>query len=189
MLTKFICIFFKIFLKDEFTANHILRVNLYSKFLATKLKCNENFINEIGKYASLHDAGKIAVSQKILKKPHKLTTKEFEKVKKHVIFGKNLIRFFRLGKIAENIALYHHEKWNGDGYYFGLKETAIPLEARIVSLADAYDALRQKRVYKEEVSHEKTLEIIKSESGKHFDPSIVEIFLVFNEEFDKIYNF
>ncbi len=187
MINKIIYILFKFFLKDESTMSHLLRVNLYSKLIATKLKCDENFIKEVAKYASLHDIGKIGVSQKILKKPEKLTAQEFDEIKKHVILGGRLIRLFGLSKIAENIALYHHEKWNGEGYCLGVRENDIPLEARIVALADVYDALRQKRCYKLEFSHERAIEIIKDESGKYFDPSIVNVFLVFNEEFNKIY--
>ncbi|MGL5000065.1 MAG: HD domain-containing phosphohydrolase [Cetobacterium sp.] len=174
-------------LNDEDTGNHILRVNLYSKFMAEKLKCSKSFIKEIGEYASLHDVGKIAISDAILKKPGKLTPEEFKEMKKHVLLGKDLVEKMQLGKIAENIALYHHEKWNGSGYYYGLQKTDIPLEARIVGLADVYDALRQKRVYKDGFSHEKALQIISEESGKHFDPDLVNIFLKFNEEFDKIF--
>ncbi|MGL5355713.1 MAG: HD-GYP domain-containing protein, partial [Cetobacterium sp.] len=174
-------------LNDEDTGNHILRVNLYSKFMAEKLKCSKSFIKEIGEYASLHDVGKIAISDAILKKPGKLTPEEFEEMKKHVLLGKDLVEKMQLGKIAENIALYHHEKWNGSGYYYGLQKTDIPLEARIVGLADVYDALRQKRVYKDGFSHEKAVQIISEESGKHFDPNIVDLFLVFHKEFDKIF--
>ncbi|MGL5543467.1 MAG: HD domain-containing phosphohydrolase [Cetobacterium sp.] len=174
-------------LNDEDTGNHILRVNLYSKFLAEKLKCPNKFIKEIGEYASLHDVGKIAISDVILKKPAKLTSEEFENMKKHVIFGKELIQKMQLGNIAENIALYHHEKWNGKGYWFGLSKESIPLEARIVALADVYDALRQKRVYKEGFSHDVAIEIIKKERGEHFDPALVDIFLEYHKEFDKIF--
>lgn len=174
-------------LNDQDTGNHILRVNLYSKFLAEKLKCSNKFIKAIAEYASLHDVGKIAISDTILKKPGKLTPEEFEDMKKHVIFGKELILKMQLGDIAENIALYHHEKWNGKGYCFGLAGKSIPLEARIVALADVYDALRQKRVYKEGFSHEVAVEIIKKERGEHFDPALVDIFLEHHSEFDKIF--
>ncbi|MGL4652732.1 HD domain-containing phosphohydrolase [Cetobacterium sp.] len=174
-------------LNDEDTGNHILRVNLYSKFLAEKLKCPNKFIKAIAEYASLHDVGKIAISDTILKKPGKLTPEEFEDMKKHVIFGKELILKMQLGDIAENIALYHHEKWSGKGYCFGLAGKSIPLEARIVALADVYDALRQKRVYKEGFSHEVAVEIIKKERGEHFDPALVDIFLEHHSEFDKIF--
>ncbi|MGL6120731.1 MAG: HD-GYP domain-containing protein, partial [Fusobacteriaceae bacterium] len=174
-------------LNDEDTGNHILRVSMYSKFLAQQLKCSSKFVKDIGEYASLHDVGKIGISDAILKKPGKLTQKEFEEMKQHVILGKKLIDTMELGSIASNIALYHHERWNGNGYCHGLKSTNIPLEARIVALADVYDALRQKRVYKEDFSHEKTVEIIRKESGEHFDPNIVNIFLEFNKEFDNIF--
>lgn len=172
---------------DEDTGNHILRVNLYSKFLAEKLKCHKKFINEIGEYASLHDIGKIGIPDSILKKPGKLSPYEFEEMKKHVLFGKKLVDKMQLGPIAQNIALYHHERWNGKGYYYGLKDEEIPLEARIVALADVYDALRQKRIYKNGFSHEEAIEIIKKERGQHFDPTLVDIFLKFNEEFNKIF--
>ncbi|MGL5981861.1 MAG: HD domain-containing phosphohydrolase [Cetobacterium sp.] len=174
-------------LNDEDTGNHILRVNLYSKFLAEKLKCPYKFIQEVGEYASLHDVGKIVISDSILKKPGKLTLDEFEEMKKHVILGRNLVEMMELGSIAENIALYHHERWNGKGYCHNLQGEEIPLEARIVALSDVYDALRQKRVYKDGLSHEEAVSIIKSESGEHFDPAIVKVFLEFNLEFDKIF--
>ncbi|MGL5670712.1 MAG: HD domain-containing phosphohydrolase, partial [Cetobacterium sp.] len=172
---------------DEDTGNHILRVNLYSKFLAEKLKCHKKFIKEISEYASLHDIGKIGIPDSILKKPGKLSPYEFEEMKKHVLLGKKLIDKMQLGTVAQHIALYHHEKWNGKGYYYGLKEIEIPLEARIVGLADVYDALRQKRVYKDGFSHEEAIEIIKKERGQHFDPTLIDIFLKFNEDFNKIF--
>ncbi|MGL5797847.1 MAG: HD-GYP domain-containing protein, partial [Cetobacterium sp.] len=175
-------------LNDEDTGNHILRVSLYSKFLAEKLKCSSDFINDVGEYASLHDVGKIAISDSILKKPGKLTSEEFEEMKLHVVYGHELIQKMELGSVAQNIALYHHERWNGKGYCYCLVGKKIPLEARIVALADVYDALRQARVYKQGFSHMKSVEIIKDESGKHFDPKIVNIFLKFNEEFDSIFN-
>lgn len=174
-------------LNDEDTGNHILRVNLYSKFLAENLRCHKKFIKEIGEYASLHDIGKIGIPDSILKKPGKLSPYEFEEMKKHVLLGKKLIDKMQLGFIAQNIALYHHERWNGTGYYYGLKGNEIPLEARIVALADVYDALRQTRVYKNGFSHEEAIEIIKKERGQHFDPTLVDIFLKFNEEFNKIF--
>ncbi|MGL5798212.1 MAG: HD domain-containing phosphohydrolase [Cetobacterium sp.] len=175
-------------LNDEDTGNHILRVNLYSKLLAQKLKCPSDFIREIGEYASLHDVGKIGISDSILKKPGKLTAEEFEQMKLHVVYGHELIQKMELSSIAQNIALYHHERWNGNGYCYGLIGEKIPLEARIVALADVYDALRQTRVYKDGVSHEKAMKIIKEESGEHFDPRIVNQFLEFNKEFEKIFD-
>ncbi|MCJ8343533.1 MAG: HD domain-containing protein [Cetobacterium sp.] len=126
---------------DEDTGMHITRVNKYSEFMARKLKCSKKFIEEIGEYASLHDVGKIGIPDIILKKPGKLTDEEFETMKEHTKIGFHLIKKMYIGKVAENIALYHHEKYNGKGYPFGLYGNEIPLEARIVSLADAYDAV------------------------------------------------
>lgn len=174
-------------LNDTDTGSHILRVNLYSKLLAKKLNCPKKFIEDISKYASLHDVGKIGIDDNILKKPGKLTTEEFEEIKKHPIIGFDLISRMKIGSIAENIALSHHEKWDGTGYPYGLKGDIIPLEGRIVALADVYDALRQARVYKEGFSHEKAMGIILKESGKHFDPKIVDMFSRYNKEFKDIF--
>ncbi|MGL5203965.1 MAG: HD domain-containing phosphohydrolase [Cetobacterium sp.] len=174
-------------LNDTETGEHTKRLNLYSAFIAKKLNCSNKFISEISKFASLHDIGKIGVSDSILKKPGKLTAEEFEKIKEHSKIGFELISRMKIGEIAENIAFYHHEKWNGTGYPKGLKELEIPLEARIVALADVYDALRQKRVYKDGFTHEEASEIIIRDSGKHFDPEIVVIFEKYNSEFEKIF--
>lgn len=172
---------------DEDTGMHIIRVNKYSQFIARKLKCSKKFIEEIGEYASLHDVGKIGIPDIILKKPGKLTNEEFEAMKEHTKIGFHLIKKMYIGKIAENIALYHHEKYNGKGYPFGLYGNEIPLEARIVSLADVYDALRQKRVYKKSFSHEEAMTIIINESGQSFDPKLVTIFIKYNDIFEEIF--
>lgn len=170
------------------TGEHILRIKNYSILIAEELNCSKFFIKEIEKYSSLHDIGKIGISEVIIKKPGKLDEKEFEEVKKHVKIGWKLIKDLSVSKIAENIILYHHEKYDGSGYAFGLKKEEIPLEARIVAIADVYDALRQKRCYKESYSHEKAVEIIKNERGKHFDPMIVDIFLKNNGKFKEIFD-
>lgn len=175
-------------LNDTETGEHTKRLNLYSELIAKKLNCSKKFINEISKFASLHDLGKIGISDNILKKPGKLTLEEFEEMKKHSKIGYDLISRMKIGKIAENIALHHHEKWNGTGYPEGLKDEEIPLEARIVALADVYDALRQKRVYKVGFSHKEALEIILKDREKHFDPKVVDVFEKYNLEFEKIFN-
>ncbi|MCS5420238.1 MULTISPECIES: HD domain-containing phosphohydrolase [Psychrilyobacter] len=141
---------------DEDTGNHIRRVNEYSRLIAEKLRCNKNFIKDIGYYASLHDIGKIGVHDGILKKNGKLSEEEFKSMKEHVKIGYNLIKDANLPSMVENITLYHHEKWNGMGYLEGLKGEEIPLEARIAALSDVYDALRQKRSYKDGFTHEKS---------------------------------
>ena len=173
---------------DLETGNHIKRLNRYSELLAVKLGCNKKFYEEIGKVASLHDVGKIGIDRSILKKPGKLTDEEFEVIKTHPEIGYEIIKKSGVSVMAENIARYHHEKWNGTGYPYGLKGGDIPLEARIVTIVDMYDALRQKRVYKEGFTHERAIEIIKSESGKSFDPDIVKVFLENEFKFERLFN-
>lgn len=176
---------------DEDTGHHIQRVNKYSELLSSQLKnkwkLKTNFIEDIGLYASLHDIGKIGIPDSILRKPDKLTESEFQEIKTHTQIGYNLIKELDVSPIISNLVKYHHEKWNGSGYPCGLVGEEIPKEARIVALADVYDALRQKRVYKKSFSHEKTIAIIKEEKGKHFDPNVVDAFLEVQYDFDKIY--
>lgn len=173
---------------DNETGSHIKRLNKYSRFLALKLGKSKKFSEEIGSLASLHDIGKVGIDRNILRKPGKLTSEEFEEMKKHTEIGHEIIKKAKISSMAENIALYHHEKWNGNGYPFGIKEDEIPVEARIVSVVDVYDALRQKRVYKKAFTHEEAIEVIKKERGESFDPKIVDVFLmyeiVFKEMFD-----
>ncbi len=169
--------------KDDDTGNHIKRVCEYSNILSNNLGLSFDQVDLITEFASLHDIGKIGIPDNILKKPAKLTEPEWEIMKKHVLIGYNMIKKMDFHKTAEHIILYHHENWDGSGYINGLKEFQIPIEARIVSLADVYDALRSRRVYKEPFSHESATKIIKSESGKKFDPQIVAIFLEKNIDF------
>jgi len=173
---------------DEDTGDHIKRIGKYSHLIADELKLSKDFIREVGLYASLHDIGKIGIPDSILKKPGKLTREEFDEIKKHTEIGFNLIKDLEVSPVAMNIIRYHHEKWDGSGYGMGLAGEKIPIEARIVALADVYDALRQRRVYKEAFTHEKTFDIIVSERGKHFDPVIVDIFMKKHNDFDKIFN-
>ncbi len=173
---------------DLETGNHIKRLNLYSELLANKLGCNKKFCEEIGRVASLHDVGKIGINRSILKKPGKLNEEEFKIIKEHPKIGYEIIKKSGVSIMAENIARYHHEKWDGEGYPCGLKGLEIPLEARIISVVDVYDALRQKRVYKDGFTHEKAIEIIRNESGKSFDPSIVKIFLENEFKFERLFN-
>jgi putative nucleotidyltransferase with HDIG domain len=171
---------------DEDTGAHIKRVSEYSRILAKELKLKKEFIDEVELYASLHDVGKIGIRDSILKKPGKLTDAEFEIMKTHVDIGADLVKNLDAKPIIINIIKYHHEKWNGHGYK-GLKKEDIPLEARILAVADVYDALRQERVYKKGFTHERAVEIIVSESGEHFDPEIVEVFKRINDSLDEIF--
>ncbi|GLI54572.1 metal-dependent phosphohydrolase [Propionigenium maris DSM 9537] len=139
---------------DEDTGDHVKRIGEYSHLIADELKLPREFVREVGLYASLHDIGKIGIPDSILKKPGKLTREEFTEMKKHTEIGFNLIKDLEVSPIAMNIIRHHHEKWDGSGYGMGLSGEDIPLEARIVALADVYDALCQKRIYKDPFSHE-----------------------------------
>lgn len=165
---------------DEALEKHLVQVSVYSEMLATFLSIKEEKIEKIKKGALLHDIGKKLIDENILKTPSFLLPMEFEEIKKHTILGCGLLEE---DKIVKNIVLYHHEKWNGSGYPKGLKGKNIPFEARIVSIVDCYDALRSKRVYKEEKTHEEVIGILKEESGKSFDPDILNIFLKFEDKF------
>gem|GEM_PF-591342 len=166
---------------DEVTGNHIERVGVLSGFIARKLGLGEDFATKLERFAPLHDIGKIMVDKKILNKPGKLTDEEFEEMKKHTIYGAALLGEDEYFEMARNIALYHHEKWNGRGYPFGLKGNEIPIEAAIVSLVDVFDALRSQRPYKKAFSHERAVEILKKGDERtrpdDFNPEVLKVFL------------
>lgn len=162
---------------DEETGNHIKRISLLSKKIARGAGMDEHFIKAIKMYSPLHDIGKVGVEKEILLKPGKLTKQEFEQVKEHVRIGYRILDNSVIDPVAKNIVLYHHEKWNGEGYPEGLSGESIPLEARIVSIADVYDALVSKRVYKQALSVADSLDIIRKERGISFDPFLVDVFL------------
>lgn len=177
---------------NEETGEHIVRIGLYSEIIAKSLNLPRRLVGEIKTFSSLHDVGKVAIPPEILKKPGKLTDEEFDIMKTHTERGRDIIA--KLSGIpskedlATNIVLYHHERWDGSGYPEGLVGVDIPLEARIVALADVYDALRMPRAYKRSFSHQETYDIILEGSGKHFDPELVEIFKVRHRDFYKIYD-
>lgn len=164
-------------LNDSDTGNHILRVCAYSELLASGLKLPGEAVNRIRRYASLHDVGKVGLADEVLKKPGPLTKSEFESMKVHTIMGYELLELARSDRLAKNIALCHHERFNGRGYPNGLSGKAIPLEARIVALADVFDALTTKRIYKSAFPLERALKMIDEERGEHFDPQLVDIHL------------
>lgn len=171
---------------DLDTGLHIKRVCKYSALLAEKYGCTEDFVQKIDLYASLHDIGKIGVSDTLLKKPGRYTEEEYRQMQEHVTIGYQLLIELHLDEMVSNIAMYHHEKWDGTGYSEGLAGEDIPLEARIVALADVYDALTTKRVYKDAFSEEEADKIILENKGKHFDPKLVDIFLDCKDEILKI---
>lgn len=188
--------------RDSDTGNHIRRTQFYVKALALHLKDHPRFssfltdamIETLFRSAPLHDIGKVGIPDAILLKPAKLTDEEFSIMKKHTTLGKEAIEDAerQLGmqveflQIAKEIASSHHEKWNGTGYPLGLKEEAIPISGRLMAVADVYDALISRRVYKESMSHERAVEIVKEGKGSHFDPDVVEAFLALQETFQEI---
>ena len=177
---------------DEDTGLHVIRVGEYAALLAIKMGLDPGFVEMIRMQAQLHDVGKIHIPSGILKKPGPLTSEEFEVMKSHTLYGAKIIGMHDRLMIANKIASSHHEKWDGSGYPDGLKNVDIPLEARITTIADQYDALRNARVYKPAFSHEKTCEIlIKGDtrtSPKHFDPAVLKAFADNAGDFEKIYN-
>ena len=184
--------------RDKVTGSHIERTQAYLEILLKALIRAGVYKEEISNWdknlllpsAQLHDVGKIKVSDLILNKPGKLTEEEFKLIKQHCTDGEKIIDEI-IGKTkddgflrhAKKFAGYHHEKWNGTGYPRGLKEDEIPLEGRIMAIADVYDALVSERPYKRPFTHEQAVEIIKDGSGTHFDPKIVEAFLTVMEDF------
>ena len=169
--------------KDEETGDHIIRIGEYASFLAGHLGQDDTFIETIAYAAPMHDVGKIGIPDHILLKPGKLTAKEFETIKTHTLIGAKILSKSksRILQMAEEIALTHHEKYNGQGYPRRMTGEEIPLSGRIVAIADAFDALTSKRPYKDPYPPEMVLDIIWRERGKHFDPEITDLFL---EHFD-----
>ena len=171
--------------RDNETGLHMKRIALYSKAICEELKIDYKKTKEIFEQSPLHDIGKVGILDNILLKPGKLTSDEFEIMKKHPIIGYSVLNTIEIPhkyegcdvfKTGEEIIRHHHEKWDGSGYPDGLKGEEIPIEARIVAVADVFDALTSKRPYKEPFSLEESLEIIKKSSGKHFDPEIIKAF-------------
>ena len=173
-------------LNDADTGQHLKRIGVYSAFLAEKYGCEPDFVKRIKLYAPLHDVGKVGLPDAILKKTGKYTPKDYHAMQQHVVFGAHLLDGRGIDVMARNIALYHHEKWDGSGYVHHLSGDQIPLEARIVALADVYDALSSKRAYKEAFAEDKVDQIIQSEAGKHFDPQLVEVYSSYKSRIETI---
>ena len=161
---------------DIDTGAHIRRVCGISEALAKEMGLPLYMAEKIRRYASLHDIGKVGVPDKILKKRGKLEPAEWEEMKRHTLYGYELLRAANVDPLAQNIALCHHERFDGSGYPRGLVGDDIPLEAQIVAMADVYDALRTRRCYKEEFSVSESVELIDAERGKHFNPELIDAF-------------
>jgi putative two-component system response regulator len=193
--------------RDHSTGNHILRTQHYVKALAEHLRHHPRFAAELDgdtiellyKTAALHDIGKVAIPDSILQKPERLTEAEFEIMKRHTVYGYRAMhtaeqlmeqrvgvqaaRFLRIG---QQVTLSHHERWDGLGYPQGLKGEQIPVVARLMSVADVYDAVSSRRPYKDALGHEAATRIITDGRGSHFDPDVVDAFLDLADTFEHI---
>ena len=187
--------------RDRETGTHLERIREYTRILTTALAdtpglqhlISPSYLEDITLSSVLHDIGKVGIPDAILRKPGQLKEKEFEIMKKHCIYGGEVlanacreagnVTFLTMG---QEITLYHHERWDGTGYPEGKSGTDIPLSARIVALADVYDALTSRRCYKQSLAHERARRIIVEERGRHFDPRIVDAFLATEQEFMRI---
>jgi HD-GYP domain-containing protein (c-di-GMP phosphodiesterase class II) len=177
---------------DEETGNHIIRVNEYSYFLARECGMSKDFCDEIRYAAQLHDVGKMSVNTAVLTKKGPLDPEERAEMDKHPVYGHQILTASPRLKMAAEIALSHHEQWDGSGYPNGLAGEDIPISARIVAMADIYDALRSERPYKPAFSHKKTLDIILKGDSRidpkaHFDPALLEIMAQRHEGMAQIY--
>lgn len=188
--------------RDNSTGGHIKRTSRYVQLIAEELRdrgyysevLTKDYITNLLKSAPMHDIGKISVPDAILQKPGRLTDEEYAAMKLHAENGGNIIRetFRNLGneeyrKMAFEVARYHHEKWNGNGYPDGLKRKEIPLCARIMAVADVFDAVSEKRCYRDAMPLDKCFDIIEQGSGQDFDPLIAEIFLDIRDKVEAVH--
>lgn len=188
--------------RDNETGGHIRRTQLYLRSLARHLQAHPRFAADLGdedielmyRSAPLHDIGKVGIPDAILLKPGMLTPAEFEVMKTHTTLGRDAITkaesLFGLStgflRFAREIAYSHQEKWDGSGYPLGLSGERIPLSARLMAVADVYDALISRRVYKAPLSHAESVDILRQGRGSHFDPDILDAFLALQDEFRRI---
>jgi response regulator RpfG family c-di-GMP phosphodiesterase len=175
--------------RDKETGNHIYRVGQYSLALAKTLGLSFHMQETIEKAAPLHDVGKIAIPDAILQKPGKLTDDEYKVMKNHTIYGYKILYNpkMELLKVAADVALSHHENWDGSGYPYGKKGEEIPLAARITTVADVFDALVSRRRYKEAVAIEDTFASMQDESGTAFDPEVINALMESKDKIIEIY--
>ena len=187
--------------RDPETGQHLERIAAYSTRLSSVIRrhpkfrdaITANFVQSLGISSALHDIGKVGIPDHVLLKPGRLNEEETAIMRTHAKIGADCIELIqrRLGEStflhqAREIALYHHERWDGTGYPFGIHGDEIPLSARIVMIADVYDALTSRRVYKDPYSHEVSVEKIRQAAGHHFDPQLVDIFLSIESQFEEI---
>lgn len=186
--------------RDGETGEHVKRTSAYATMIAKAAReqgvyadvLTDEYIERLGKVAPLHDVGKIAVPDSVLMKPGRLTEEEFEQIKIHATKGKQIIEEFfeniedkEYVEMAGDVAGYHHEKWSGEGYAAKLTGDDIPLAARIMALADVFDALISKRRYKEAYSYDKAFSIIEESAGTHFDPKLAKVFISIRKQIEE----
>lgn len=165
--------------KDNETGMHVIRMSWFSRFLAEQIGKEEDWCELLYNAAPMHDIGKIGIPDRVLLKPGKLDAEEWNVMKKHAEYGAEIIGEHPspLLQLAKEVAITHHEKWDGSGYPNGLKGEEIPLAARIVAIADVFDALTSERPYKKAWSEEDAIGLLKNEAGSHFDPQLVPAFI------------
>ncbi len=183
--------------RDDNTGLHVERIGEMSRVLLRAVEgrdFDEGLLNLIGRAATLHDIGKVAIPDAVLLKPGRLTPEEFEVMKTHAELGARtleaVLRTYprnELVRVGAEIARSHHEKWDGSGYPAGLAGEAIPFSARIVAVADVYDAIRARRPYKEPANHADATAIIRQGRGRHFDPRLVDAFAASEQQFDEVW--
>lgn len=179
--------------RDEDTSFHIRRISIFTGFLAKSIGISDEEADIMFYSSPMHDVGKIGIPDSILLKPGVLTPEESEIMKSHTVIGGKILASSQslILQSAEKFALYHHERWDGSGYPFGLQGKEIPLEGRILNLVDQYDALRSRRPYKPSLSHDAAVEIITEGDGRtmpsHFDPELLHEFRNNHERFDEIF--
>ena len=172
---------------DDYTYMHSVAVCALMVALSRQLGLDAELTRELGMAGLLHDMGKALIPTEVLNKPGKLTDEEFAMIKRHPAEGHRLlVEGATVGDIPLDVALHHHERWDGSGYPHGLARKSIPESARIVALADVYDALVHARVYKPAYSDQQALEIMAAERGRHFDPALFDIFLHVHPEIQKV---
>jgi putative two-component system response regulator len=165
--------------KDNETGTHVIRMSWFCRFIAEAMEMPEEWCELLYNAAPMHDIGKIGIPDRVLLKPAKLDDEEWQIMQQHSAYGANIIgdNDSPLLAMAREIALYHHEKWDGSGYPHGLKGEEIPLTARIVAIADVFDALTSERPYKKAWSEEDAIALLQREAGKHFDPQLVPLMI------------
>ena len=186
--------------RDLSTGGHIKRTSMVVRIFAERLSkeqdgLSNSFLDMVVRAASMHDLGKIAVNDRILRKQGRFTPEEYAEMKKHSAEGAKIVKQILedieesdFVKVAENVAHYHHEKWDGSGYPDGLLGEEIPIEARIMALADVFDALVSMRCYKEAYTYDKAFSIIEESIGTHFDPKLGKMFLKCRPELEALYD-